>query len=453
MNDLYKGNWSWRRFIKFILPSMFSMLILGLYSFVDGLFVSRFVGGDALASVNIAMPLLSLLFGFAIMLAVGGSTLTAISMGETKMKQANGYFTLTMISITVISSLAAILALIFIDEIVVLLGSSAILAPYVRSYIYYILILIPLFLPKIGLEFFLRADGSPGKAFSITIVSGLANVVLDYLFIVVLDMGIAGAALGTTLAGTLGTLLSLMHFLGSKSQLKFSRVSFNGLFLKEAMINGSSEMVNELSAGVITFLFNWIIIRNMGEPGVAAVSALFLINFMFIGLLLGSSMGFAPIISFYHGAREGEKKNEIIRRSLILMVLMSLLLFFIFRSSGELIVRIFVKEGEDYGIILKQAIRFFSFAYLFNGFNIFTSNYFTALNMGKTSALIALFRSLIGIIAGLILLPPLFGEVGIWLAVPFGEAISFVLSLTLFVNNIRKDSASLSEGEKIILSA
>ncbi len=450
MKNLYEGNWNWGRFIKYLLPSMFTMLVLALYTLVDGLFVAHYVGGDGLAGINIAFPFFSLAFGFAIMISTGGSTLVSIRLGEGKKKEANEKFTLTIILILIISILLCVLGLIFLNPIVNILGASELLAPYARSYLLYIMISLPLFLPKIAFEFLLRTDGAPDKAFNITLITGLLNIILDYIFMGPLAMGIAGAALGTVLAGSVGTILSFLHFISSKSNLKFTRPVWDRTFTKDSLVNGSSEMVNELSGGFTTFLFNIIILKTMGESGVAAISALFLLNFVMISLLLGTSMGFAPIVSFFHGAKDKESENRIASRALKLMLLLSLILFLAFQGGASLFARLFDHSGEGFGEILKKAISLFSLAYLFNGFNIYASNYFTALNMGKTSALIALSRSFIGVLLGILILPPILGSMGIWLAVPFSEALTFVLSMSLLLKkkrvsilNIKKKSHHL----------
>jgi len=412
---------------------MFTMLVLALYTMVDNIFIARYVGGDALGAVNIVFPFISFMFGVVIMIAVGGATIVSILMGEGKKREADEKFTLIVLVTVIFSLVISVAGLAFLKPLVRLLGATDRLAPYGETYLGVQLWFFVLFMPKIAFEYLLRADGAPGAAFRITLIGGVANVVLDYIFIALMGMGVAGAALGTGIAGSFSCLLSAGHFLTRRSFLKFRKPRWDFSFLVNTCVNGSSEMVNEWSGGITTFLFNIIVLRYLGEAGVAAISALLLMNFVLLSLLLGAGMGFSPLISYLHGAGDAGMKRRIAGMSLGVMLFLSLLSFLFSSAGGGLLAELFDSSGEGYGVILENALDLFCFAFLFNGFNIFVSNLFTALNNGRVSAGIALMRSLVGVVTGLLVLPGLLGETGIWLAVPFAEGLTMILSVWMLL--------------------
>lgn len=438
MTQLYGGPWGWGRFLRYLAPSIMTMVFIAFYAFVDGIFIARFVGGDALAALNIAFPFMSFVFGVTIMPAVGGATLISIRLGEGDRAAADRGFSLILVVILVLSLILTAAAAWFSAPLVEVLGATPRLRPYCLRYLRTFLVFVPFFMQKIAFEYLLRADGAPHRAFVCSLIGGIGNIVFDYLFIVVAGWGMAGAALGTGLGALLGFVFSVTHFFGKKAHLKFRRPQWEPAFLRHAFINGSSEMVNEWSGGITTFLFNYFALRYLGEAGVSAVSALLLMNFVMLSLLFGTGMGFSPVASYFYGSGDEVQRRSLQRMSLILMLLFSvasaLTLFF---GSG-LLARLFDREGDAFAPLLQQAFRLFSCGFLFSGFNLFTGNLFTALNCGRRSALVALMRSLVGVVLGLSLLPRFFGVAGIWMAVPAAELMTLFVSAGLLAGERRK---------------
>lgn len=440
MNELYSGEWTWKRFIKYLLPSMFTMLVMALYTIVDGLFLARYAGGNDLAALNIVFPFLNIVLGIILMISVGGGTIVSILLGEKKNREANEKFTLMIFLSFTISIVISTIGIIFMKDIIQLLGATEILIIPAGNYLKIQLLLLSLFMPKFVFDYLLRADGVPHIAFIVTIICGVLNIILDYIFIVLMDMGISGASLGTGIAGSIGTIFSVIYFLSSRSHLKFTKLRCDFKFLLNASINGSSEMINQWSASITTFLFNIITLKLLGESGIVSISVLVLMSFFLISTMLGTGMGFSPIISYFHGAKDTTSKNKITGMSLKIMIFLSLISFLISFFGGDSISLLFDSRGEGYGETLKDAFRFYSFSYLFAGFNLFASNYLTSINNGKMSAYIAIIRSFFGVVLGLLLLPKILGVNGIWLAVPFAELLAFIFSIImiLYLNRDKK---------------
>jgi len=441
-NDVYAKNWNLKTFLIYLFPSMLSMLILSLYTIVDGLFLAKFVWPDALAWMNIAFPFMNLGFWISIMAATWWSAIVWILLGKWRKKEANEKFTLTILMTLALSFILGILGIIFADNIVSFMGATPKLFPYAKAYLVVLCFFFPLFLTKIPIEFMMRIDGVPQKAFNIMVITGIINVILDYFFIKTMNMWISWAALWTGIAWAVWGLIWFFYFFKQSINLRFILPKMDLKFFKESTINGSSELVNMLSTGVTTLIFNIIILKMIWEWGVSALTALFLLNFLMASLLIRIAVGFSPLISYYHWAKNNIEKTKITNLSFKIMVSLSITTFFIFFLWRDFLASIFSETNNWCGLILVNAIKLFSLAYLFTGINLFVGNYFTALNEWKKSAIISLSRTLVWVIIGLLVLPYIFWDNGIWLAVPFAETITVIISIFLFVNYNKKVSSS-----------
>ena len=417
-------------FFKFVLPSVLSMVFMALYTVVDGIFVARYSGPDALAAINIVLPVFSLAGGLGIMAASGGSAIVGIQLGAGNREKANRLFSMIVSSTTVLGILLTIVTLICFNPILRALGTTERLLPYAKVYGLMIILMLPVFILKILLEFFMRIDGKPNMSLVLSISGGLINIVLDWLFIVQFHMGITGAALATAIGALISLSIGIWYFL-TQSTLKFQWVSWDAKQLLEVAFNGSSEMLTELSTGITTFLFNIAAIKIAGETGLASLSILLYTHFLLMSVFLGFSNGVAPLISYAHGAQDHSIFNKIIHQSRKYMVIASMIIVIFTALKADFLTAIFVSPHTDVYTITFDAIQIFAIAFIFMGINIFSSAKYTAVNNGKVSALIALLRSLIGTLLGLAIFPRFLGLTGLWLVIPFSEMLTFIFVIYL----------------------
>lgn len=417
-------------FLKFVLPSVFSMVFMALYTVVDGIFVSRFCGPDALAAINIVLPIFSLAGGLGIMAATGGSALVGIELGAGNREKANRLFSMVTGSTAVASVALSVVAFLAFKPLLQLLGATEKLLPYAEIYGLMIVVMLPVFIVKILLEFFMRVDGNPNLSLAMAVSGGVINMFLDWLFMAVFHMGIAGAALATAIGAVVSMGIGLWYFF-KRSGLRFVAVPWEAKPLLGVAINGSSEMFTELSTGITTFLFNVTALKLAGETGLAALSILLYTHFLLMSVFLGFSSGVAPLISYAHGAKDHDTMATLVKRGRCYIAVASfvIVLFTFFRA--DLLAAVFVKADLPVHGITFEAIRIFAATFIFMGINIFASARYTALNRGIESAFVALMRALVGTLLGLAFLPGWLGLTGLWLVVPFAETLTFVAVMVL----------------------
>ncbi len=437
MEELFSRKLNFIEFIKFVSPAIISMIFISLYTIIDGIFVSKFVGSDALASINIVLPIISVLCGIGIMFAAGGSTLISISMGENKYEEANSRFSLMLVITLVIGLFISIFGYIFNEEIFRLLGATDKLMPYVKGYGIIILVTAPIFMIKILFEYFLRTDGAFNFSMFVSILGGIIHIIFDYVFIVLFDLGIVGAALATILGCFVATITAFFYFISKKSTLKYVISKFDFKVILESAINGSSEMVTELSTAITTILFNFVAMKFAGEDGVAAVSIILYAHFLMTSTYLGFVCGVAPMVSFNYGAKNEEKLKEIHNHSKKFILISSVLIFVVCLGFAPFIVTAFVSKGSSVFDLALNGLQIFSFAFLFVGLNIYVSGLFTAFSNGKISAIVSFSRAFVFVIVGFLFLPNMLGINGVWIIVPFAEVITIGLSI-LFIKKYKK---------------
>lgn len=444
MEDVFAKKQNYRQFLRYVLPSIITMIFLSFYTTIDGFFVSRYVNSDALASINIVIPITCVVFGIAVMLATGSGALVGIKLGEKDKIGANQLFSFITVTLLIIGIVLTVFGVIFLEPILMFLGTTKKLLPYAKSYgLITILMTIPMMF-KLYFEYYTRVDGSPKVALLMSSLGLFLNVVFDFLFIVVFKMGIVGAGLGTYIAITLSALVGLFYFKGSKSLLKFTKPKVNFKALFNSCYNGSSEMFTELSTGITTFLFNKSILTFSGENGIAAMSIIIYMYYFFIAVYFGVAVGISPMISYNFGAKNKEKIKESLRHSFVTIGWSSVVIFLISMFLGKNIIGLFTKDLEVYKIAV-SGIKLFSYGFLIIGLNVFMSGYFTAIGNGQVSAIISVLRSLIFVVATITILPKFIGVNGIWLAIPIAELLTIFFSITFY---FRKGRDILEEKEK-----
>lgn len=429
MQNKFLQKTSIKEYFNFIIPPIISMLFLSLYTIMDGVFISNKVGTDALASINIILPIVSILCGIGVMFATGGSALISISLGKNNFDEANNRFTLIVLFALLLGVIFSIVGIIYNEEIFYILGSTETLMSYCKDYGIIILLCAPFYILKMVFEYFTRVDGAFNFSLLASLFGGLIDLILNYIFIYKLNLGISGAALSTLIGAATSTILCVLYFMGKKSTLKFIMPKKESRLLLASIYNGSSEMVTQLSTAITTLFFNYIALKYAGENGVAAVTIILYIQFIMVSVYLGLIAGVAPIISFNYGANNVVKIKEYHIYSKVFILFSSIMIFIICFTFPKTFVKFFISETNITYNLTLNGLRIFAFSFLSTGLNIYTSGLFTAFSNGKISALLSFLRTFIFCILGFLLLPKLFELNGLWLVIPFAESVSLFVSL------------------------
>lgn len=406
------------------------MVFMSLYTMVDGVFVSRFAGTAALSAVNIVYPMVSVVVAVGVMLATGGSAIIAKRMGEGKPEQARQNFSYLILAGVLIAVGMAALALVFLKPLLHLLGARGALFELCYAYALPLVFFIPSGILQMLFQTLLVTAGRPMLGLTVTVLGGVANIVLDYLFIVPLQMGIAGAAIATGIGFSIPAVFGLLYFaLRRSGPLCFVRPKGGGKMLLRCCANGSSEMVTNMSTAVTTFLFNLLMMRYAGEDGVASITIVLYTQYLMTAVYMGYATGTAPVFSFHHGSRNGEQLRRLFRISMGFIALCSVATFALALVFAKQVVVIFTPAGSPVFEMALYGFRLFSGSFLFAGVGIFASAMFTAFSDGKVSAAISFLRTFAFIVLALLLLPLAMGLDGVWLAVPLAEVLGFGVSL------------------------
>lgn len=419
-------------FLKYSIPAIAGMLFLGLNTIVDGFFVSHYIGINALASVNIAMPFFSVMIAVGVVIGIGTQSIIGRKLGEGCIKGANDTFTTSLSLMVGISLLLSIIAVGFTKPIAVFLGASEQLMPLVTTYISYVGLFLPLFGVMLVLDYVVKVMGKPVYSMQILIVAVISHMMFNYLFIVQLGLGIKGAALATGLGYSIAFIMAILPFIMGRSTLKLFEGRFKKKLACKIIYNGSSEGLSEIGTGVTTFLFNITLMRYIGEVGVAAFTAISYLSFVGNNILLGLSDGVGAIISYNYGSGKLERVKKTLKLAGFSAFGIGVGLFLIISIFAREIIGIFLDENHEQALnFAVYGARLYAFAFLVNGLNIVASGYFTAIGNPKSAVLIALSKGIVWIGIGILILPQIFGIKGIWLTVPVAELLTLVLSLTL----------------------
>lgn len=428
MNNKLSKTFTFPSLLKFTCPTMIMMIFFSLYTIVDGIFVSRYVGTDALSAINIVYPIINLIIAIAIMFATGGSAIIARKMGMKKTKEANEDFSLIVVTCIILGTIITVVGLVWINPIIHLLGADNDLFGYCRSYLKILLVFSNFCILQMLFQTFFVTAGRPELGLWLTVFSGIINAILDYVFIALFQMGIEGAAWATIIGQAIPAIFGLFFFARKNNLLHFVRPKFSFNVLKYSCFNGSSEMVTNLSTAVTTLLFNLFMMKYVGKDGVAAITIVLYAQFLFISLYLGFSGGVAPVISFNYGSRNTIQLKHLYRMCLTFIISSSLIIFILSLLTASPIVAVFSPKNTYTYEIAVRGFYLFSISFLFTGINIFASSMFTAFSDGKTSAIISFLRTFLFIVLGITILPLFLKIDGIWLAIPFAETATLLIS-------------------------
>lgn len=419
--------------LRFALPSMIMMICMSMYTIVDGIFVSRFVGTSALSAVNIVYPAVAITNAIGILFSTGGSAIIARKMGEGRMEEAKQNLSLIVLGAVAIATTLASLAIVFREPLIYFLGSNEALYGYCKDYMLILMVFAPVSVLQLLFQQYLVTAGRPHLGMILTIAAGVSNIVFDFVFIVLADMGVAGAALGTVTGYCIPALFGLQFFLRKKTQLHFARPKMDLSVLVHACGNGSSEMVSNVAASIITVLYNVVMMRMAGESGVAAITIVLYSEFLFTSLYLGYGLGVAPVISYNFGNQNTERLRKLFRYCLMFIGGLSVLIITSALLLSSTVVTIFTPAGTEVYEMAVRGMMLFSISYLFSGMNIFSSALFTALSNGVVSAVISFTRTFGMILPSILLLPRILGVDGVWLAVPIAELVCLFVSTSLLL--------------------
>ena len=429
-------HFTYSKLIRFTLPSIIMMIFTSIYSVVDGLFVSNLVGELALSAVNIIFPVSMIFAAFGFMLGSGGSAIVARTMGEGKPELANRYFTMIILCVVGLGTVFSVVGALLIEPIARLAGASELLMDGCVSYGRILLGGTVAFMLQMSFQVFCVTAELPKMGLAVSLASGATNIVMDYVLIALCDMGIAGAAWGTVLSYVVGGGLPLLYFLRPKrGKLRLCHTRLYPRELKNACVNGSSELMSNLSASLISVLYNLQLMRLVGESGVAAYSVMMYVDFAFAAVFLGFSMGVGPVISFHFGADNREELKGLLRRSLTVIFICSLAMVALSELLARPLAAAFVGYSPALMDMTVHGFRIFALSYLFVGFGIFGSGLFTDLCNGFVSALISFLRTFL-FRGGMVFLLPLALKLdGIWLAVVVADGLGAVVALALIWSN------------------
>ena len=432
-------HFTYRTLLRFTIPSILMMIFTSIYGVVDGIFVSNFVGEIEFAAVNFIMPFLMMLGGIGFMFGTGGSALIAKRMGEGKQHEANGIFSLLILVSLGTGVAIAALGILFLRPIAALLGAEGTMLEHCVTYGRVILLALPALLLQFEFQSFFITAQKPKLSLLVTLAAGIANMVLDALFMAVFGWGIVGAAAATAISQCVGGFVPLVYFVRKNSSLlRITRPRFDGRALLLTCTNGSSELLSNISMSLVSMLYNVQLLRYAGEAGVSAYGVLMYVNFVFLAVFIGYSVGTAPLISYHFGARNHAELKSLLGKSLVLISSASLLMLGISQLLGSPLASLFVGYNPSLLALTVQGFRIFSFSFLFAGIAIYGSSFFTALNNGPVSALISFLRTLVFQVGAVLLLPLLLnGAPGIWLSVVVAELVAAALT-AIFMLGLRR---------------
>lgn len=431
-------HFTYKKLARFTLPSITMMIFTSIYGVVDGLFVSNIVGKTPFAAVNFVIPILFIVASVGFMFGTGGSALIAKTMGEGKTERANRLFSLFVYLSFGIGIVLTVVMLVFLRPILALIGAKGEMLEYCVTYGRIILFSMPTYILQMEFQSFFIAAEKPKLGLYVTVLCGVTNMILDALFMAVFHWGISGAAAATAISQTLGGVLPFFYFLRENSSLlRLGKTKFDGRATLRACTNGSSEFLSNVSGSLVGMLYNIQLMKYAGENGVAAYGVLMYVSMIFGAVFIGYSVGTAPVISYHYGAANDSELKSILKKSSVILLITSVAMFGFSEILGGPLSQIFVGYDESLFALTARGFAFFSFAFLFIGFNIFSSSFFTALNNGPVSALISFLRTLVFQIGAVVCLPLIWRIDGVWLSIVVAELLAFLVSL-LFLFGMRK---------------
>ena len=427
-------HFTYRKLLRFTAPSIMMMIFTSIYSVVDGLFVSNFVGKTPFAALNFIFPFIMLLSAVGFMLGTGGSALVAKTMGEGKMERANRLFSMFTYVAIVSGIMIAVIGILVLRPVASFLGAEGEMLEYCVSYGRILMAVMPAFMLQTMFQTFFVTAEKPELGFKITVAAGVANMFLDWLFIAVFGWGLEGAAWATGLSQVLGGVIPVIYFARPNSSLlRLTGLTFDGRALLRGCTNGISELVSNISMSLVGLLFNVQLMAYAGENGVAAYGIIMYVDFIFLATFIGYSMGSAPVVSFHYGAGNTDELKSLLRKSIVIIGIASVSMFAIAEMAARPLSLIFASYDKELLDMTIHGFRIYAVSFFFVGFAIFGSGFFTALNNGIVSAIISFLRTLVFEVIAVLTLPLIFGLNGIWFAIVLARGLAIIVTMFFLV--------------------
>ena len=427
-------HFSFGKIFRFTLPSIGMMVFTSLYSLVDGFFISNFAGETAFAGVNLIAPFLMMFSAVGFMIGSGGCALVGRTLGEKDRGRANSIFSLLVYTVIVLGSLCTLIAQLFMDRIATGFGAQGQLKSMCMYYGRIFCIGFPFFMLQAIFQSFMITAERPKFALAVTVIAGLTNMILDWLFVGVFRWGVKGAAVATVISQVMGGGIPLVYFiLPNRSLLRLGRSRLDFHVLGKVFANGSSELMSNISMSVVNMAYNFQLMRFIGEKGVSTFGVIMYVGFLFAAIFLGYSMGVAPVFSYNLGAQNNREMKSLLGKSLVIIGAFSFLTGGMAEISAPALSSLYVGYDQELFEMTKMAFRLYSLAFFLAGFNIFASSFFTALNNGLVSAIISFSRVLLFQLIAVFALPAILGINGIWLSMAASEFCALVVSLVFML--------------------
>lgn len=417
---------TYKKLLRFTFPSICMMVFTSIYSIVDGLFISNFAGKSAFAAINLIMPAIMIVGGLGFMMGTGGCALVAKTMGEGNNKKASEIFSSIVYFTIILGLVTSILMFIFIPRIATSLGATSDMLPYCITYGRILTVGNVFFMLQHLFQNFYMTAAKPHHAFIVAVVSGVSNMILDAILVGLLKLGVEGAAIATISAEFIGAAIPFIYFIRPNPtvlRIVKAKIIFKNIF--QAMFNGSSELLSNISMSVVSMVYNKQLLNYAGENGVAAYGVIMYVGFVFVAIYIGYSIGTANFISYNYGAQNIDELKNIKKRSYVINVAFGIMMVLIANLLSRPLAYIFTSYDEELLMITSNALKIYAFSFLLTGINIFTSNLFTALNNGLVSAIISMLRTLVFQVGAVLILPLIFSLNGIWYAELVSEFMSF----------------------------
>lgn len=434
MSIQLSDNFTYKKLLRFTLPSIAMMIFTSIYGVIDGFFVSNFVGKTPFAAVNLIMPFLMIIGSIGFMLGTGGCALVAKTLGEGKKAQANAIFSFLVYVTLACGALFAVLGIVFLKPISILLGAEGAMVDDCVLYGSIILVALPFFMLQYAFQTFFSLAEKPQYGLAVTLAAGFTNIILDTLLVGIFRTGLAGAAAATAISQAVGGIVPLIYFVRKNtSLLRLGRTKFSFSVLLKASSNGLSELLSNISFSLVAILYNIQLMNYAGENGVAAYGVLMYVSMIFSAIFVGFSMGSAPIVGYNYGANNTDELKNVFKKSLVIILISSLAMLVLGEVLAYPLSFVFVGYDEALMGLTLSGFYIFSFSFFFFGLGIYGSSFFTALNNGVVSALISFLRTLVFQVIAVILLPILFGIDGIWFSIVVAELFAAITATVLII--------------------
>lgn len=435
MNIQLSDHFTYKKLFRFTAPSIMMMIFTSIYGIVDGFFVSNYVGKTPYTAVNFIMPVIMIFGALGSMLGTGGSALIAKTLGEGDSKKAQKLFSLFIYVTVGLGVIVSVFGIIFLPSIASLLGADGELLDDCVTYGRILIAANTAYMLQFEFQSFFSTAEKPQMGLFVTIIAGVTNMVLDFLFVAVFPFGLVGAAVATAISQVIGGIVPAVYFASKKnsSLLKLTKTSFDGQALLKAATNGSSEFLSNISMSVVSMLYNIQLMKYAGNDGVAAYGTLMYVNLIFIAAFIGYSLGTAPIFGFNFGSGNHTEMKSLFKKSITIISATSVLMVAASLILSRPLSLIFVKYDQDLLEMTLHAFKIYSFSFLFAGFPIFASAFFTALNNGVISAAISFLRTLVFQVAAVLVLPVFFELDGIWASIIVAEFAALIVSLIFWI--------------------